>query len=92
MNFFHHILGAMEFKMHLQNFSEVSTRAGCGGTIYLGITRLALIKTYPAVIGASHKISETIPLLSPSIFYHHILPLSRLQKNYEIALQTSCHP
>ena len=27
--------------MDLQNFSEVPTRAGCGDTIYLGITREA---------------------------------------------------
>ena len=41
MNPSHRILGAMKFKVHLQNFSKVSTRAGCGGTIYLGITREA---------------------------------------------------
>ena len=41
MNFFHHILGAMKFKVHLQNISKVLTRAGCGGTIYLGIMREA---------------------------------------------------
>ena len=35
----HHILGATKFEVHLQNFSGVSKRAGCGGTIYLGITR-----------------------------------------------------
>ena len=39
--YFHHILGATKFEVHLQNFSEVSTRAGCGVTIYLGITREA---------------------------------------------------
>ena len=41
MNFFHHILGAMKFKVHLQKYSEVSTRTGCGGTVYLGIMREA---------------------------------------------------
>ena len=29
----------MRFKVHLQNYPKVPTRAGCGGTIYLGITR-----------------------------------------------------
>ena len=31
----------MNLKVHLQNFSKFSTRAGCGGVIYLGITREA---------------------------------------------------
>ena len=34
----HHILGATKLEVHFQNFSEVLTRASCGGTIYLGIT------------------------------------------------------
>ena len=34
----HNTLRAMKFKVYLQNFSEVLTRAGCGGTIYLVIT------------------------------------------------------
>ena len=29
----------MKFEEHLQNFSKVSTRTGCGGTIYLEIIR-----------------------------------------------------
>ena len=33
-----HILGTTKFEVRLQNFSEVSTRAECGGTICLGIT------------------------------------------------------
>ena len=36
---FHRILVAMKFEVHLQNFYEVSTRALCGFTIYLGIPR-----------------------------------------------------
>ena len=32
-------MGAMKFEVHLKMFSEVSTRVGYGGTIYLGITR-----------------------------------------------------
>ena len=39
--YFHYILGDTKFEIHLQNFSEVLTRAVCGGTIYLGITREA---------------------------------------------------
>ena len=34
-----HIVGAMKYEVHLQNFSEVSRRVGCGVTIYLGIRR-----------------------------------------------------
>ena len=37
MKTFHRILGAIKFKVHLQNISGVLTRAGCGVTIYLGI-------------------------------------------------------
>ena len=48
-------------------------------------------KIYPAVIGSSHKIYDMLPYLSPSILYHHILPLSILQKKSEIALRTLLH-
>ena len=41
MTFFHHIVGATKFEVYLHIFSEVSTRAGCSDTIYLGITREA---------------------------------------------------
>ena len=37
MKKFHHILGAMKFEVHLQNFYEVLTRSGWGVTIYLGL-------------------------------------------------------
>ena len=37
--FFHHIPGVTKFEVPLKNFSEVSTRAGCGVTIYLGIPK-----------------------------------------------------
>ena len=37
----HHILGAMNFEVHFHHFSKAQTRAGCGVTIYLGITREA---------------------------------------------------
>ena len=33
--------GCHEVQISLSEFPEVSTRAGCGGTIYLGITREA---------------------------------------------------
>ena len=55
-------------------------------------TRLAVIKIYPTVIESSHKRYEVLPSLYPSILYHHILPLSRLKKNSESALQTLWHP
>ena len=32
-------MGTMKFEVHFQNFLEVLKRSGCGGTIYLGITR-----------------------------------------------------
>ena len=38
MIFLNRILGATKFEVHLQNFSEVSTRAGNGVKIYFGIT------------------------------------------------------
>ena len=31
-------MGALKFRVNLQEFSKVSERAVCGGTIYLGIT------------------------------------------------------
>ena len=49
-------------------------------------------KIDPAVIGSICKMCETLPSLPPSILYHHILPMSRLRKNSESALQTSWHP
>ena len=55
--YFHNILGAMKFKVHLHNFSEVSTRSGCGVTLYLGTTR-----------EASH-IFYVLILLFQSLFY-----------------------
>ena len=54
---FYHILCAMKFKVHLRNFSKVSTRAGCGGSIYLEIIR-----------ASSHTFYGFI-LLSESLFY-----------------------
>ena len=57
-----------------------------------GATRLAVSKIYPGVVGSRRKICEMLPLLSPSILYHHILTLSRIQKNCESALWTSWHP
>ena len=59
---------------------------------FFGVTRLAVSKTYPAVIGSSCNIYEMLPLLSRSILYHHILPLLRLRKNSASALRTSWHP
>ena len=44
-------------------------------------TRLKMSKIDPSVILSSCKICEILPLLSPSILHHHILPLSILQKN-----------
>ena len=41
MIFLNHILGVMKFEVHLQNFSKVLTSAGCGGAIYLGVSREA---------------------------------------------------
>ena len=55
-------------------------------------TRLAVSKIYPEVIGSSRKICDILPLLSPSIFYHHILPLSTLWKKFESEPRTSWHP
>ena len=57
-----------------------------------GATILAVSKIDPAVIGSSSKRCEIIPLLSPIILYHHILPLLRLRKSYESALWTSWNP
>ena len=33
----------MNFEVHLQNFSQVSTRKGYGGTIYLRITKVIIL-------------------------------------------------
>ena len=44
-------------------------------------TMLAVGKTYPVVIGSSYKACDILPWLSLSIFYHHILYLSKLWKN-----------
>ena len=55
-------------------------------------TRLALSKIYPTVIVSSGRICDMIYFLSPSILYHHILPLSRPHKSSESALRTSWHP
>ena len=41
MKSFYNILGATKFEVHLQIFSDVSTRAGRAVTIYLGITKEA---------------------------------------------------
>ena len=58
MNFCHHIWSATKFKVHLQNFSKISARAGFGGTIYLGITK-----------GAYHIFCGMFPLLK-GLFNH----------------------
>ena len=50
------------------------------------------IKIYPVSLGPTRRRCEMLPSLSSIILYHHILPLTRLWKNYEIALQTSWHP
>ena len=64
-----------------------------GSGLYLfGARRLAVSKTYAAVIRSIRKISEMLPSLSPIILYHHILPLSKLQKKSASAFQTLCQP
>ena len=50
-----------------------------------------MFKTDPAVIASIHKRSEMLPSLSPSILYHHILPLLRIRKNSVGELQTLWH-
>ena len=55
-------------------------------------TSLVVRKTDSVVILSSRKISEMLHLLSPSILYHHNLPLLILWKNSARALQTSWHP
>ena len=59
----HPILGATKFKVPLQNFSEVSTRAGCGGTIYLGIMREASHIFYGLILLMHIMFYELITLL-----------------------------
>ena len=54
-------------------------------------TRLEVIKIDPEGMVPSRKICEMLPSLSPSIFYHHILPLSRLRKKSEIPLWNLWH-
>ena len=55
-------------------------------------TGSAVSKIDPTVVGSSRKRFEMLPWLSPIIFYRHIVPLSRLQKNSESALRTSWYP
>ena len=78
----------------LMNFlhSVLFTVAMGSGFSLLSAAILTVSKIDPAVIGPSHKICEILPLLSPNILYHHILPLSRFLENYEGALQTLWNP
>ena len=59
---------------------------------FFSATSLTVSKLDPAVIGSIRKICEMLPSSSPIILYHHILTLSRPQKNSENALRTSWHP
>ena len=64
----------------------------CSELSLFSATRLSVSKIDHAVIVSSRKICGIHPLLSPSILYRHILPLSRLQKISEIALRTAWQP
>ena len=77
MNLPHLVLFTVKIGSQLSLFSETS---------------LAVSKIEPVVIGSSRKRCDMIPFFSPSILYHHILPLSRLQKKSKSALQTLWHP
>ena len=77
MNFLHSFLLTVKMGSEFSLFSATS---------------LAVSKIDPTEIVSSRKRSCMISSLSPSIMYHHILPLSRLREISEIALRTSWHP
>ena len=58
----------MNFEVNLQNFSKVSKRSRCGGTIYLGITRKAYLIYYGLI------------LLMPGLIYSPITFLHQKEK------------
>ena len=66
MNFLHSVLFTVKMGSEFSLFS---------------VTSLTVSKIAPAVIGSSRKRCDMLPLLYPSIFYHNILPLLRLQKS-----------
>ena len=64
-----------------------------GSLFYLfSATRLSVSKSYLGVIWSSCKVCEILPVLSPSILYYHILPLSTIWNCFASALQNSWHP
>ena len=77
MNFLHIVIFNIKFGSEFPLFSA---------------TRLEVSKIDHVVIGLRRKIFEMLPLLSPSILYHHILILLRLLENSESALRNSWHP
>ena len=68
MKSFYNILGATKFEVHLQIFSDISTRAGCAVTIHLGITREA------SQIGFVASPPIATPIASPILVYCGLLP------------------
>ena len=68
-----------------------NVKMGSGFSLF-SATSLIVSKIDPAMIVSSRRIFEMLPLLSPSILYHHILTLLRLRKHSASALQNSWHP
>ena len=64
MKFFHHILGATKFEVHLNIFSKVLTRAGHGGTIYLGIMRETSNTFYGLILSLQGLFYSLLPFLN----------------------------